>query len=112
MCREWCILGTLGAPWSLVHVGGACVAWPSPHVYKIRVTEVCPPLTRPLGGGRWRHSLRDPREISGLHKKCARFFLYGGSDPTRDVPFMLAGQPSLHGYYYACMVCWTEGHSG
>ena len=65
--------------------------------------------TRPLGGGRWEHSPREPRGVLWVAQKCARFF-QGGSDPIGMVPYMLAfvGQPSLHGHY-ACMVCWVKG---
>ena len=45
----WCILGTLGAPWSLVHMEGAGFASFSPHVYQTRVTEVCLSLDTPFG---------------------------------------------------------------
>ena len=45
----WYFFGTLGAPWSLVHVGGAGFAGISPHVYTTRVTEVCLSLDTPFG---------------------------------------------------------------
>ena len=48
-CWEWYVLGTLGAPWSLVHMGGAGFAGFSPHVYRTRVTEVCLLLDTPIG---------------------------------------------------------------
>ena len=43
------MLGTLGAPWSLVHMGSAGFASFSPHVYKIRITEVCLSLDTAAG---------------------------------------------------------------
>ena len=97
-CWGWCILGTLGALWGLVHMGGAACF--SHHVYQTRVTEV---WTRSLGGG-WRgHSLRDPRGVHWIAQKC----------PVDVVPYVLAfeGQPCPLGYD-ACMVFLVEGHSG
>ena len=55
-------LGILGAPWSLV------------HIYRARVTEVCPSLDTPFGGGLWWHYLRDPREFTGVHKSAPYVF--------------------------------------
>ena len=66
--------------------------------------------TRPSGGGRWGHSLRNSRGVFWVAQKCAQFFQGSGSDPVVMMPYMLAfvGQPSLHGYY-ACVVCWSKG---
>ena len=48
-CWGWYILGTLGAPWSLVHKGSVGFAGLAPHIYRIRVTEVCLSLDTPIG---------------------------------------------------------------
>ena len=49
--------------------------------------------------------------VSGLHRNVLVFFQGNGSDPNCMVPYMRAGQPSLHGYY-ACMVFWAKGTFG
>ena len=66
--------------------------------------------TRPSGGGRWGHYLRDPRGVHWFAQKCA-FCGHGyGSDSIFALLYLqaLAGPPSLHGNY-ACMVYWVKG---
>ena len=46
---RWRFLGILGAPCSLVHLGGAGIACFLLHVYRTRVTEVCQSLDTPCG---------------------------------------------------------------
>ena len=64
---------------------------------------------RPLGGGRWRHYLRDPLGVCRAAQKTATYFLGHGSGSTGEMSYMLAlvGQLSLHGYD-GCMVYWVE----
>ena len=66
--------------------------------------------TRPLGGGRWEHYLRDPRGVHWFAQKCALCILGNGSNSIYVVPYMQAsaGQPSLH-VNSACMVCLVKG---
>ena len=61
--------------------------------------------TRPLGGGRWGHHLRDSRGVHWLAQRCPSCFQVIGSDSIVVMLYMLAlaGLPSLHGYC-ACMV--------
>ena len=65
--------------------------------------------TRPLGGGRRGHSLRDPREFTALHKNVLQVIM-----EMKEFHFSilyvpaLARLPSLH-FYFACMVLWVQG---
>ena len=66
--------------------------------------------TRPLGGRRWVHYLRNHwRERLAAHKTAYKYFCICLGFMIWK-PFLLAsaGQPSLHGFY-ACMVYWTQG---
>ena len=108
-CWGWRFLGFLGALWSLVHMGGAGVTSFTLISTGLGLRRCAYRWTRPLGGGRWGHYLRDPRGVHWYALKCASCFQVFGSDSVMVMLFMqaLAGQPSLHGYY-ACMVCWIE----
>ena len=52
-CYDSCgarrFLGILGAPWSLVYMGGIRFANVHRHVYRTRVTEVCLSMDTPFG---------------------------------------------------------------
>ena len=100
----WVLLGVL-CIWGVARFAGL-----SPMYTRLGFRRCAYRWTRPLGGGRWGHSLRDPWGVFWFAQKCARFIQGGGSDPISMVPYMiaLAGQPSLHGYY-ACMVFWAKG---
>ena len=68
--------------------------------------------TRPSGGGRCGHYLRDPRRVHRCAQKCASSVQEIGSDSTVTMLYVLAlvGSPSLHGYD-ACKVLWIKGAS-
>ena len=80
-----------------------------PHLYRVGLRKCAYRRTRPLGGGRRGHHLRDLRGVHWCAQKFARYFLVNGSNSISKMTHMqaLAGQPSLHGYY-ACMVCWVK----
>ena len=108
---EGCFGETLGAPGSLVYVGGALLVYPScvqgsgyvgvPIAGHAHWAEV--------GGGIFFVTYG---EFTGLHKKMPISFLGSECHLIGIMPHMLAsvGQPILHGCY-ACMVFSAEGHS-
>ena len=46
--------------------------------------------TRPSGGGRWGHSLRDSRGAFWVAHECSQFFQGHGSTPVDVMPYLLA----------------------
>ena len=79
--------GHSGAPWSLVHMGGAGFAG-FPLMYTgLGLRRCAYRWTRPSGGGRWGHSLRNSRGAVWFAQCCAFYCLQGnGSDPVVMVP--------------------------
>ena len=102
-CAFWFLLGVLC-------IWGVLVLLVSLLCTRVGLLRCASCWTRPLGGGRWGHYLRDLwGEHLKIHKVASmkrvsvlRFFIWE--------PYMLAsvGQPSLHGNC-ACMVYWTKG---
>ena len=68
-------LDILGAPWSLVHMGGTSFASLPFHVSRAGVTKMCLRWRRPLGGGRWGHSPYDPGGVHWDAPKTAGYFV-------------------------------------
>ena len=68
-------MGILGAPWSLVHMGGAGVAGFIPHIYRTRGYEGVHIAGHAFlevdGGGIIYVTLG---EFTGVHKNCASCF--------------------------------------
>ena len=118
-CWEWYILGTLGAPWSLVHLGGAGFAGFSLMYTGLGLRRCAYRWTRPLGGGRWEHYLRGHRGVHWCAEKCASCFQVVGSDSIVEMLCMpaLAGlrhpgenagkryvRPSFPRIWFFCLV--------
>ena len=105
-CWEWYFFGTLGAPWSLVHMV-VLVCWFFPSCLQDSGYGSVPiaghTLWAEVGGGILCVTLG---EMSGLHKNVPVSY---ESDPMVLMSYTLAlvGQHSLRGYY-AYMVCWAK----
>ena len=103
-CYEGCgvrrFLGIRGAPWRLVYIGVLALPVYTLMCAGLGLRRCAYRSTRPLGGGRWGHHLRDPRGVHWFAQKCASCIRCNGSNSICVMPYMLAlaGQPSLHGY--------------